>query len=52
MALINRVVTQLAAATDLTESLQIIVDQLALATSIGQVGIAILNDEGTALTVV
>ena len=52
MALINRVVTQLAAATDLTASLQIIVDQLALATSIGQVGIAILNEEGTALTVV
>ena len=52
MALINRVVTQLAAATDLTTSLQIIVDQLALATSIGQVGIAILNEEGTALTVV
>ncbi len=52
MALINRLVTQLAAAPDLTSSLQIIVDQLAEATSIGQVGVAILNDERSALTVV
>jgi len=51
MALINRLVTLLAAAPDLTGSLQIIVDELALATSIGQVGIAMLNEEHTALTV-
>ena len=51
MALINRLVTLLAAAPDLTGSLQIIVDELALATSIGQVGIAMLNEDHTALTV-
>jgi signal transduction histidine kinase len=51
MALINRLVTLLAAAPDLTGSLQIIVDELAQATSIGQVGIAMLNEERTALTV-
>ena len=51
MALINRLVTLLAAAPDLTGSLQIIVDELARATSIGQVGIAMLNEENTALTV-
>ncbi|HQF70839.1 MAG TPA: GAF domain-containing protein, partial [Promineifilum sp.] len=52
MGLINRLVTVLAAAPDLTSSLQIIVDQLAEATSIGQVGVAILNDDCSALTVV
>ena len=52
MGLINRLVTLLAAAPDLTSSLQIVVDQLAEATSIGQVGVAILNDKRTALTVV
>jgi signal transduction histidine kinase len=52
LAMINRVVTALGESTDLHTSLQIIVDQLALATSIEQVGIAILNEERTGLTVV
>lgn len=52
MALINHLVLLLAAAPDLTSSLQIIVDQLAEATSIGQVGVAILNEDRSALTVV
>ena len=52
MALINRLVTLLAATPHLTSSLQIIVDQLAEATSIAQVGVAILNEDRSALTVV
>lgn len=52
LALINRVVTAVAASTDLSTSLQLIVDQLAEATSIQQVGIAILNEARTGLTVV
>ncbi len=52
MALLNRIVTAVAATSDLQTSLQIIVDQLALATSIQQVGVAILNEERTGLTVV
>ena len=51
LALVNRVVTALAATPDLPSSLQIVVDQLAMATTIGQVGVAILNAERTALTV-
>ena len=52
LALLNRVVTTVAASPDLKSSLQIIVDQLAMATGIRQVGIAILNEERTGLTVV
>ena len=52
MALINRLVTLLAATPDMNSSLQIIVDQLAEATSIAQVGVAILNEDCSALTVV
>ncbi len=52
LRLINRVVTALGESTDLKTSLQIIVDQLALATGIQQVGVAILNPERTGLTVV
>ncbi len=51
LALVNQVVTSIAATADLKDSLQLIVDQLAAATSIGQVGVAILNDDHTALTV-
>ena len=51
LALVNRVVTALAATPDLASSLQIVVDQLAMATAITQVGVAILNEERTALTV-
>ncbi|HEY1407430.1 MAG TPA: GAF domain-containing protein, partial [Promineifilum sp.] len=52
LALLNRVVTAVSASTDLQTSLQIIVDQLAMATSIQQVGIAILNEQRSGLTVV
>lgn len=52
MALLNRVVTTIAASSDLQGSLQLIVDQLAMATGIQQVGVAILNDERNGLTVV
>jgi signal transduction histidine kinase len=52
LALINRIVSAIAASTDLTTSLQLVVNQLAVATSIQQVGIAILNEERTGLTVV
>lgn len=52
MALLNRVVTTIAASADLQGSLQLIVDQLAMATGIQQVGVAILNDERDGLTVV
>ena len=52
LALVNQVVTTLAATSDLASSLQLIVDQLANATGISQVGIAILNDERTAVRVV
>ncbi len=51
LALVNQVVTALAATPDLPSSLRIVVDQLAAATGIAQVGVAILNDERTALTV-
>lgn len=49
---INRLVSAVAEAPDMASSLQIVVDELARATSIEQIGIALLNDEGTALTVV
>ena len=52
LVIINRVVSAIAASSDLQSSLQLIVDQLAMATGIQQVGVAILNDERTALTVV
>lgn len=52
LVLINRVVSAIAASSDLQSSLQLIVDQLAMATGIQQVGVAILDDERTALTVV
>ena len=52
LSLLNRIVTAIAASSDLSTSLQLIVDQLALATSIQQVGLAILNEERTGLTVV
>jgi signal transduction histidine kinase len=52
LEIINRVVTAVAASTDLQQSLQVIVDELAEATSIKQIGIAILNEERTHLTVV
>ena len=52
LALINRIVTAVAASTDLPASLQLIVDYLAEATGIQQVGVAILNEENTGLTVV
>ena len=52
LALLNRIVTAVAASTDLPTSLQLIVDHLAEATGIGQVGVAILNEEGNGLTVV
>lgn len=52
MALVSRVVSAVAASTHLPHSLQIIVDQLSVATAVGQVGIALLNDRKTALTVV
>ena len=52
LGLINRIVSAIAASTDLTTSLQLVVNQLAVATSIQQVGIAILNEERSGLTVV
>ena len=52
LALINRIVTAIAASTDLQASLQLIVDYLAESTGIQQVGVAILNEERTGLTVV
>lgn len=52
LELINQVVTTVAASTNLQDSLQIIVDQLAVATSIRQIGIALLNENKTSLTVV
>lgn len=52
LALLNQIVTAIAASPDLATSLQLVVDQLAMATSIQQVGIAILNEERTELTVV
>ncbi len=52
LALLNRIVTAVAASTDLPTSLQLIVDHLAESTGIGQVGVAILNEEGDGLTVV
>ena len=52
LTLLNRVVTELAASADIESSLQLIVDQLAAATGIQQVGVAILNEDGQGLTVV
>ena len=52
LVMLNRVVTTVAASTDLRSSLQLICDQLAMATGIKQVGVAILNEERTDLTVV
>ncbi len=52
LALLNRIVTAVAASADLSTSLQLIVDYLAEATGIDQVGVAILNEEKDGLTVV
>ena len=52
LVLLNRVVSAIAASSDLHSSLQLIVDQLAMATGIQQVGVAILNEEHTGLEVV
>jgi signal transduction histidine kinase len=52
LTLLNQIVTALAASSDVQTSLQLIVDHLAMATGIQQVGVAILNDERTHLTVV
>lgn len=52
LELVNHVVTEVAASSNLQDSLQIIVDQLAVATSIKQIGIALLNEDKTSLTVV
>ena len=52
LAMLNRIVTTIAASTDLRSSLSLICDQLAMATGIQQVGVAILNEERSSLTVV
>ena len=52
LTLLNRVVTELSASAELDSSLQLIVDQLAVATGIQQVGVAILNEDQKGLTVV
>ena len=52
MALINRVVSAVAASLNLRQNMQIIVEELAKAINVEQVGIALLNPEGTGLTVV
>lgn len=52
LALINRVVSSIAASLDLQQNMQIIVDELAQAIDVEQVGIALLNEQRTALTVV
>lgn len=52
MVLVNRVVSAVAASLNLRQNMQIIVDELAQAIDVDQVGIALLNPERDALTVV
>lgn len=52
LVLVNRVVSAVAASLDLRQNMQIIVDELAQAINVEQVGIALLNPERDALTVV
>ncbi len=52
LAMLNRIVTSIAASSDLRSSLQLICDELAMATGIQQVGVAILNEDRDGLTVV
>ncbi len=51
LQLINRIVSQVAASLDLSESLQIIANELGKAFQVGSVNIALLNEAGNALTV-
>jgi len=51
LQLINRVVTQVAASLDLNESLQIVADEIGQVMKAGSVGITLLNEEHTTLTI-
>ena len=52
LALINRVVARVSAVLDVRESLQIVCDELGKAIGAGRVGVALLNDAQSELTVI
>ncbi len=52
LALINRVVSSVAATLDVSESLQIVATELAQAVNVDEVAIALMNEGGDSLTVV
>lgn len=52
LALINRIMADVSGALDLRESMQIITDRLAEAVSAEQIGVALLNEDATHLTIV
>jgi PAS domain S-box-containing protein len=52
LAMINRVVAEVSASLDIHHSLQIVADELALATNIEAIAIALINDDKAGLTVV
>lgn len=52
LAMINRVVAEVSASLDIHQSLQIVANELAQATNIEAIGIALLNDDRASLTVV
>lgn len=52
LAMINRVVAEVSASLDIRHSLQIVADELVLATNIEAIAIALINDDKASLTVV
>ncbi len=52
LALINRVVSAVAATLDLSDSLHIVADELSQAASAGEVSISLLNEDRSALSVI
>ncbi len=52
LAMINRVVAEVSASLDIHQSLQIVADELAQATNIEAIAIALINDDKASLTVV
>ncbi len=52
LALVNKVVAEVSASLDIEQSLQIVADELAKVVDLDGIGIALLNDDKTSLTVV
>lgn len=52
LLVINRVVSKVSSSLDLKQSMQIVADELAAAISVDQIGIALLNDDRSSLTVI